>query len=84
MKLNPQKTAFLTLDLAKRITRPNLILAICCMSVLIVTMDVTIVNIALPAIQKDLHARLAGLHYFARILPKTNHCFLFPQSESAE
>jgi EmrB/QacA subfamily drug resistance transporter len=48
---------------AKRITRPNLILAICCMSVLIVSMDVTIVNVALPAIQKDLHARMAGLQW---------------------
>ena len=37
---------------AKRVTHANLILAICCMSVLIVGMDVTIVNVALPAIQK--------------------------------
>jgi EmrB/QacA subfamily drug resistance transporter len=43
--------------------RPNLILAICCMSVLIISMDVTIVNVALPAIQKDLHARLADLQW---------------------
>jgi EmrB/QacA subfamily drug resistance transporter len=43
--------------------RPNLILAICCLSLLIVGMDVTIVNVALPAIQKDLHARLAGLQW---------------------
>jgi EmrB/QacA subfamily drug resistance transporter len=33
------------------------------MSVLIVGMDVTIVNVALPAIQADLHARLAGLQW---------------------
>lgn len=33
------------------------------MSLLIVGMDVTIVNVALPAIQKDLHARLAGLQW---------------------
>jgi EmrB/QacA subfamily drug resistance transporter len=33
------------------------------MSVLIVGMDVTIVNVALPAIQQDLHARLAGLQW---------------------
>ena len=33
------------------------------MSVLIVGMDVTIVNVALPAIQTDLHARLAGLQW---------------------
>src|SRR6201996_8863549 len=48
---------------AKYSTHPNLILAICCMSLLIVGMDVTIVNVALPAIQKDLHARLAGLQW---------------------
>src|SRR6202023_1176208 len=48
---------------ANRIKHPNLILAICCMSVLIFSMDATIVNVALPAIQKDLHARLAGLQW---------------------
>jgi EmrB/QacA subfamily drug resistance transporter len=48
---------------AQRVTHPNLILAICVMSVLIIGMDVTIVNVALPAIQKDLHARLAGLQW---------------------
>jgi hypothetical protein len=36
-------------DPARRTTHPNLILAICCMSLLIVGMDVTIVNVALPA-----------------------------------
>jgi EmrB/QacA subfamily drug resistance transporter len=50
-------------DPAKGAPRPNLILAICCMSLLIVSMDVTIVNVALPAIQKDLHAGLAGLQW---------------------
>jgi EmrB/QacA subfamily drug resistance transporter len=48
---------------ANQIKRPNLILAICCMSVLIFSMDATIVNVALPAIQKDLHARVAGLQW---------------------
>jgi EmrB/QacA subfamily drug resistance transporter len=47
---------------AKR-THPNLILAICCVSLLITGMDVTIVNVALPAIQEDLHARLAELQW---------------------
>ena len=50
-------------DSSKPTTHPYLILAICCMSLLIVSMDVTIVNVALPAIQKDLHARLAGLQW---------------------
>ena len=39
-------------DPTRPTTRPNLILAICCMSLLIVGMDVTIVNVALPAIRK--------------------------------
>ncbi|HEY1578556.1 MAG TPA: MFS transporter [Terracidiphilus sp.] len=50
-------------DPPKRASHPNLILAICCLSVLILSMDVTIVNVALPAIQRDLHARLAGLQW---------------------
>jgi EmrB/QacA subfamily drug resistance transporter len=39
------------------------ILAICCSSLLIVSMDNTIVNVALPSIQRDLHASLAGLQW---------------------
>jgi EmrB/QacA subfamily drug resistance transporter len=42
---------------------PNFILAICCMSLLVVGMDVTIVNVALPAIQTDLHSTLSGLQW---------------------
>jgi EmrB/QacA subfamily drug resistance transporter len=48
---------------AKRAIHPKLILATCCMSQLIVGMDVTIVNVALPSIQEDLHAPLAGLQW---------------------
>ena len=39
------------------------ILAICCMSLLIVAMDNTIVNVALPSIHRDLHASLSGLQW---------------------
>ena len=42
---------------------PNLILGICCLSLLLVGMDVTIVNVALPAIQRDLHATISGLQW---------------------
>ena len=45
------------------VRRPNLILAICCLALLLVTMDVTIVNVALPAIGRDLHASIAGLQW---------------------
>jgi hypothetical protein len=50
-------------DRARRANHPNLVRAICCLSLLIVGMDVTVVNVALPAIQEELHARLAGLQW---------------------
>src|SRR5580698_543377 len=43
--------------------RRTLILAICCMSLLIVGLDVTIVNVALPSIGRDLHTQVAGLQW---------------------
>ncbi|HVW82307.1 MAG TPA: MFS transporter [Mycobacteriales bacterium] len=39
------------------------ILLICCMSLLIVGLDVTIVNVALPSIGRDLHGSLSGLQW---------------------
>ena len=44
-------------------TRPRLVLAICCMSLLIVGMDVTIVNVALPSIRRDLDASVSALQW---------------------
>jgi MFS family permease len=43
--------------------RRLLILGICCLSVFIVGMDSTIVNVALPSIQIDLNAPVAGLQW---------------------
>jgi EmrB/QacA subfamily drug resistance transporter len=43
--------------------RRRLVLAICCMSLLIVGLDNSIVNVALPAIQRDLHASVSGLQW---------------------
>ncbi len=39
------------------------ILLICCMSLVIVGMDNTIVNVALPSIGRDLHATVSGLQW---------------------
>jgi EmrB/QacA subfamily drug resistance transporter len=39
------------------------VLATCCLALLLVTMDVTIVNVALPAIRRDLRASVAGLQW---------------------
>src|SRR4051794_35847372 len=44
-------------------SRRLVILATCCLSLVLVTMDVTIVNVALPAIRSDLHASVAGLQW---------------------
>ncbi len=43
--------------------RRMLILTICCMSLLIVGLDVTIVNVALPSIQRELHTSVSGLQW---------------------
>ena len=40
-----------------------LVLAICCMSLLIVSLDVTILNVALPSMQQELHASVAGMQW---------------------
>ena len=46
-----------------RHVHPDLILCICCMSLLLVGMDVTIVNVALPAIGRELGTKMAGLQW---------------------
>jgi EmrB/QacA subfamily drug resistance transporter len=43
--------------------RRRAVLATCCLSLFLVTMDVTIVNVALPAIRRDLHASVGGLQW---------------------
>jgi EmrB/QacA subfamily drug resistance transporter len=43
--------------------RRMLVLAICCMSLFIVGLDVTVVNVALPSIGRDLHAGVSGLQW---------------------
>ncbi|MDQ1584279.1 MAG: hypothetical protein QOF36_2333 [Microbacteriaceae bacterium] len=49
--------------MSSRYTHKYLILAICCLSLLIVSMDATIVNVALPSIGKDLHSTISGLQW---------------------
>jgi EmrB/QacA subfamily drug resistance transporter len=44
-------------------THRNLILAICCMSMLMVGLDVTILNVALPSIQHDFDASISGAQW---------------------
>ena len=43
--------------------RRLLVLAVCCSSLFIVGIDATIVNVALPSIQRELHASVSGLQW---------------------
>ncbi len=43
--------------------RPGLVLAICCASIVVVVMDISIVTVALPAIRRDLGASVSGLQW---------------------
>ncbi|MEV0415413.1 MFS transporter [Streptomyces sp. NPDC050448] len=48
-------------ELSRR--RRLLVLAICCMSLLIVSLDVTVLNVALPSMRRELHASVAGMQW---------------------
>ena len=48
-------------ELSRR--RRWLVLAICCVSLFMAGLDSTIVNVALPSIQRDLHAPVSGLQW---------------------
>jgi MFS family permease len=44
-------------------SRSGLVLAVCCLSLLITALDTTAVNVALPAVGQDLHAPVSGLQW---------------------
>ncbi|OLZ65351.1 MFS transporter [Streptomyces sp. IMTB 2501] len=43
--------------------RKSLVLAVCCISIVVVVMDISIVNVALPTMGRDLHASESGLQW---------------------
>ena len=64
--------------------RKTLILAICCMSLLIVGMDGTIVNVALPSIRRDLGASVSGLQWVIDAYTLTLASFLILSGSTAD
>jgi MFS family permease len=50
-------------DLPGRYRHRYLILAVCCMSLFIVSMDATVVNVALPSIGRELGSTISGLQW---------------------
>src|SRR6516165_5464478 len=43
--------------------RRFLVLGVCCASIVVVVMDISVVNVALPAMRRDLHASESGLQW---------------------
>jgi EmrB/QacA subfamily drug resistance transporter len=64
--------------------RSWLILCICCMSLLIVGTDVTIVNVALPSIGRELHASLSDLQWTVDAYTLVIGSFLMASGSTAD
>jgi EmrB/QacA subfamily drug resistance transporter len=61
-----------------------LVLAICCMSLLLIGLDVTIVNVALPAIHRSFSSSLAGLQWTIDIYTLVIASFLILGGSTAD
>ena len=63
---------------------PGMVLAICCVSMVVVVMDISIVNVALPAIRHDLHATTQGLQWTVDAYTLVLGCFLVLAGSTAD
>jgi EmrB/QacA subfamily drug resistance transporter len=61
-----------------------LVLATCCASIVVVVMDISIVNVALPAIGRDLGAPVAGLQWVVDAYTLVLACFLVLGGSTAD
>lgn len=61
-----------------------LVLAICCASIVVVVMDISIVNVALPAIGRDLHASVSGQQWTVDAYTLVLACFLLLAGSTAD
>ena len=64
--------------------RRRLVLWICCMSLFIVGLDVTIVNVALPSIQRDFHASVSDLQWTIDMYSLVIACLLMLSGSMAD
>ena len=64
--------------------RRLLVLAICCVSMIVVVMDISIVNVALPAVRRDLHASVSGLQWTIDAYTLVLACFLLLAGSTAD
>lgn len=64
--------------------RRLLVLAICSAAIVVVVMDISIVNVALPAIRHDLRAPVSGLQWTVDAYTLVLACFLVPAGATAD
>ncbi|MEZ3179849.1 MFS transporter [Streptomyces pimonensis] len=64
--------------------RRMLVLSICCMSLLIVSLDNTVLNVALPALQRDFHASTSGLQWTIDAYTLVLACLLMVAGSTAD
>jgi len=64
--------------------RRLLVLAICCASMIVVVMDISIVNVALPAIRRDLRTSASGLQWTVDAYTLVLACFLLLAGSTAD
>jgi EmrB/QacA subfamily drug resistance transporter len=62
----------------------RLVLAICCLSVGVTGIDITIVNVALPSISKDLHASVSSLEWTVDAYSLVMACLLVLSGSMAD
>lgn len=61
-----------------------LVLAVCCSALFMVTMDTTILNVALPALQRDFRADVAGLQWTIDAFVLVRGVLLFASGSSSD
>jgi EmrB/QacA subfamily drug resistance transporter len=76
----PTLQATITLSPARKVA----VLIICCTSLLVSVMDISIVNVALPSIRDDLQASTAGLQWTVDAYTLVLACFLLLAGSSAD
>src|SRR4051812_140597 len=62
----------------------KLVLAICCASMIVVIMDISIVNVALPSIRRELDASTEGLQWTVDAYTLVLGCFLVLGGSTAD
>jgi EmrB/QacA subfamily drug resistance transporter len=80
----PRPTATTATTGPSRPVRRRLVLAICCLSVCVTGIDLTIVNVALPSISKDLHASVSSLQWTVDAYSLVMACLLMLSGSMAD